>query len=36
MMTPKFFDTVVPVVVGTILSLKGLKRATGKSGRLTK
>ncbi|XP_006456120.1 hypothetical protein AGABI2DRAFT_195360 [Agaricus bisporus var. bisporus H97] len=36
MMTPKFFDTVVPAIVGTILSQKGLKRADGESGRLTK
>jgi hypothetical protein len=36
MMTPKFFDAVVPVILGTILSLKGLKRIAGESGRLIK
>lgn len=36
LLTPKFFDVVVPVIVGTILSQKGLKRAAGESGKLTK
>jgi linoleate 10R-lipoxygenase len=36
LMTPGFFDVVVPVIIGTILSLKDLGRAAGESGRLTK
>ncbi|KXN88689.1 Linoleate 10R-lipoxygenase [Leucoagaricus sp. SymC.cos] len=36
LLTPQFFDAVAPVIVGTILSQKGLKRAVGESGKLTK
>lgn len=36
LLAPKLFEAVAPVVVGTILSKEGLKRAGGESGKLTK
>jgi len=36
LLTPIFFERVVPVIVGTILSQENLKRVEGDSGKLTK
>ncbi|KAF9447624.1 heme peroxidase [Macrolepiota fuliginosa MF-IS2] len=36
MLSPEFFEAVVPGIIGTILTQKGLKRAEGESGTLTK
>jgi len=36
LLTPIFFERVVPVIVGTILSHENLKRVDGESGKLTK
>lgn len=36
LLTPIFFERVVPVIVGTILSRENLKRVEGGSGKLTK
>jgi len=36
LLTPIFFERVMPVIVGTILSHENLRRVEGGSGKLTK